>query len=364
MKHYFLYPIGYDFSKPLQYSNLLTIAYQRQKKEPIVFDLVECVPHEKQTYYGFLEKNLSKIKPEITEIDFSKYKTVAFMPGCTIPRYKANELFKSHNIKTVRDIDKADLVISNDKASEIILQRKLIAGKAHVLDHKIMTLYFGNYDSDVLPKLNNAISEGALIWTLIGVYDYMKDEMRITRTPNEYTYWTDTTSNLLAVSDISNMSNDLYLEKTVDEKVLSGLLGELAIDADTCQGIEELLKSDSLTDITMAMKVMTNSNFEKSYFYLMYLMHTYFKQFNRTTEINSVAFKSLREYLGFKRTDLHKKYGSHHIDEVIKAAIQNGMYDDNFMQKIYDVYPAEFNYNGSKYVKPLTFMLTDLGKDL
>jgi hypothetical protein len=40
------------------------------------------------------------------------------------------------------------------------------------------------------------------------------------------------------------------------------------------------------------------------------------------------------------------------------------MYDDTFMQKIYDVYPAEFNYNGSKYVKPLTFMLTDLGKDL
>ena len=87
----------------------------------------------------------------------------------------------------------------------------------------------------------------------------------------------------------------------------------------------------------------------------MYLVHTYYQKLHRVKESNTVGFKSLKEYLGFSKSTLHKKNSLQHIDHIIKAALNNGMYDDTFMEKIFRVYDAQFDYNKSEYVRPLTF---------
>jgi len=361
MKNYLFYPEGFDLNNPLNYNNLTCMRRIERRHTNVNFSFVEGFSYPDLNYRDLVEKTSVLYKPEISEIDFSKVKTVSFMLGCTVPRYKATELFKSKGVNVVRDKSKADLVIGNSKSVQHLIVDRLVATRCHILDKDILREFASVTMSNAL--IDNAlIYEDATYWTLPYVQSYM--EYILGKRSSDITYWHSQCKNIFAKSDIDAIRSELQLEKSVDEKVLSGLLGELVIDAETCQGIEDLLKSESSDNITMGMKVMTNCNFEKSYFYLMYLTHTYFKEFLRTKENNSVAFKSLKEYLGFSKSNMNRKERLHHIDGIIEAAIQNGMYDDNFMQKIYDIYPAEFNYNKSKYVKPLTFMLTDLGKNL
>jgi hypothetical protein len=370
MKHYFIYPHTYDLKSPFEHVNSSKITGYSLGMYPD-FNIVECKVFSNKEFSEFSET--FKYKPEVSDIDFSAHKKFYFMPGCTIPRYKVNDLLEKHNAASIRDPKKADVVITHKGIIDRQLKKCFLSYKSFEIDKNTLDIYLS------LSKVNDfkfsagSLLEGILhdpnvkLWGLPNTNHHLKLCVTGIAIPttfsNDERYNHGSLNHILSL-DVDNVLANLHFHKAADEKILSGLLGETEIDEEMCKGIEDLLKSDNRSDVAMAINVMVNSSFEKSYFRLMYLVHTYYQKLHTTKEAYLVGFKSLKEYIGFSKSHLSRKNGMHHIDHVIKAAIQNGMYDDTFMQKIYDVYPAEFDYIGSKYVKPLTFMLTDLGKGL
>jgi hypothetical protein len=280
---------------------------------------------------------------------------------------------EKHNATSIRDPKKADVVITHKGIIDRQLKKCFLSYKSFEIDKGMLDIYLSMSKVNDFKFSAGSLLEGILddpnvkLWGLPNTNHHLKLCVTGIAIPttfsNDERYNHDSLNHILSL-DVDNVLANLHFHKAADEKILSGLLGETEIDEEMCKGIEDLLKSDNRSDVAMAINVMVNSSFEKSYFRLMYLVHTYYQKLHTTKEAYLVGFKSLKEYIGFSKSHLSRKNGMHHIDHVIKAAIQNGMYDDTFMQKIYDVYPAEFDYIGSKYVKPLTFMLTDLGKGL
>lgn len=352
MTDYFVYPEDYyDITRPGSYHNIASLIHKRNHK-PLVF--LPCFATKSDNYYKlFGGINISEQK--VSKIDFSIHKNFYFHPGCKVPRYKVAELFKKHNAKTVRDPKKADLIITHDEAVKNYVDSNILSSRSEVVDKELLRAYIS-----AVKDITNTSELVALIdspdtrfWSIGSFKSYAHS--LIYNQGTYFNYWAAMYDNIILKADVKEKLNDFISQNMVDERVLSSLLGESAIDEEMCKGIEDLLKSDSRSDIAMAIQVMMNSSFEKSYFYLMYLVHTNYQKLHWVKESNTVGFKSLKEYLGFSKSTLHKKNSLHHIDHIIKAALNNGMYDDTFMEKIFRVYNAQFDYNKSGYVRPLTF---------
>lgn len=353
MTDYFVYPKDhYDITRPGNYYNVTNLRYKKYHK-PLVF--LPCFVTKSDNYHKLFDGiNISEQK--VSKIDFSIHKNFYFYPGCKVPRYKVAELFKKHNAKTVRDPKKADLIITHDEAVKNCVDSNTLALRSEVVDKKLLRTYISaakdTTDTSELVALID--SPDTRFWSTASFETYVNSLIHNQGT--SFNYWDTRYDNVILKADFQEKLNVFSSQKNmVDERVLSSLLGESAIDEEMCKGIEDLLKSGSHSDIAMAIQVMMNSSFEKSYFYLMYLVHIYYKKLHSVKESNTVGFKSLKEYLGFSKSTLHKKNGLQHIDYIIKAALNNGMYNDTFMEKIFCVYDAQFDYNKSKYVRPLTF---------
>jgi len=352
MTDYFVYPEDYyDITRPGSYHNVSNLRH-RIDHSPLVF--LPCFATKSDNYHKLFD-GINTSEQKVSKIDFSIHKNFYFHPGCKVPRYKVAELFKKHNAKTVRDPKKADLMITHDEAVKNYVDSNILSLRSEVVDKELLRAYISaakdTTDTSELVALID--SPDTRFWSVASFETYAN---RLIHNQGTYFNYSDIRyDNVILKADVKEKLNDFISQNMVDERVLSSLLGESEIDEEMCKGIEDLLKSNSHSDIAMAIQVMMNSSFEKSYFYLMYFVHTYYKKLHWVKESNTVGFKSLKEYLGFSKSTLHKKNSLQHIDHIIKAALNNGMYDDTFMKKIFRVYDAQFDYNNSDYVRPLTF---------
>jgi hypothetical protein len=304
--------------------------------------------------------------------DLSTIGQLYITPSCKLPRYKLRDLKEKHNVKVIRDANKADtIVIAKDEISQIskslygryiykkdefvnIFTRFLsepdlavkITKKNHrlpyswrTLDSSIIVNYWKKFIDDVKNvdvdyliasyQIKDKICN--LLVTILAenslMYHYMD-------TGEGGTGYTD----FYEGDDLARMA--LYSKKNVyTDASFQNLLGESIIDVNQYWFIDELLKNNEESNVEMGLTLMANCNFEQSTPYLMMLVSDHYFGHRHYNYCKSVAFKSLLSYLNYRR--YNERFS---LDQILDRAKELNLVTDDLKDVIKKRFLDSYNH--------------------
>jgi len=252
------------------------------------------------------------LKNKISVDDLSEIKTLYITPNSVVPRYRLKEIKEKYNIQVTRD---------PKKAGHRIIGATAISGD-------ISTIYgtYFTYSCDILnnlyPKLKEYIDSGnkrfyAFYTNLENlVSNITVDLSQKVVTILDYSFYKNATDFAIAIGtnvetlltrpgyesnqfmcvndDFIEILNILDQPFIIDTEFVSKL-GESKFNEDTFNFIVKLFKSDDANDRSLAVTMMSNTNFDESLPYLLLL----YQQFSGEIELTSksVSVKSLLNFL-------------------------------------------------------------------
>lgn len=283
-----------------------------------------------------------------------------FLPGVTIPRMKLKDIYNTHKIRTVRDVDLATRIfvgsktvdkITDDTWEFAVKTDSLITFIDAAFENKNMDEYYYN-------KLKDAL-------------EFYKNELVLT---NRHT------NNILSHSDIPYQVSDNWLNQgsnrfiTVTKdytKLFDELIGKdlyiedalmdyingpdaVIIDDQMFSTLSDMFNSDDRDNWMLSMEIMANCDYKKSLLYLALLFHDYGNRMENVSSKNHVNFKALTLYLNVNRGL------SITPDEVVDILIfKNGVTRDNMAIVLKLFGPRINTYGSSKHFIPKAVSFSD-----
>ena len=239
-----------------------------------------------------------------------------FLPGVNIPRVKLKDFALNYYIKTVRNVEDADVVFGSRLTNHKVLTRtwqtiirtedfkscfEAIADK-NILDdytvEKVKTaLEF--YNQDIIITDDRSVS----IISDVSLYkSYIISPGAILSSNKKNSYVKTVEDDYLDVALYLN-GKEVYDE----EALLKYINGDdaIVIDKEVYNQIAAMLDSSDSDNHVLAMELMANCKLEASLFYLLKLMGNYSHKLRDCKGINHVNFKSLLSYLGIDKYRMH-----------------------------------------------------------
>lgn len=294
------------------------------------------------TYYRWGDQDyLKPFKQTVAgkKLDLTNVKTIYFAPKCSIPRDKAKPFLEEKKIKIVRDKSIADVIIASVDSVEAGISK----------DH----LYYVER-SDIIPFING-FSQGVdkqrltdIINNFTGKYVivnkalvepfYITNHSAPTRIKQYNNYGPRLTgasfnSGSHQGSWISTVTDDYFLDaknfgNVYSQEEFNNLIGDTVIDRDAFESIQTMLKSMDKDNHLVAMTIMAGCNYEKSFVYLALLLEQFGNNaiYNHKYR-NSVAFKSLTNWLGYNKYRWDK-------DAILDVSIEKGLLTQELLDTI------------------------------
>lgn len=235
-----------------------------------------------------------------------------FFPGCSVPRYKVREKFactiKPSNATAAfiskNGLEGSDNTLTMHKAVATVDPEAFLywldntyQDNTHLL--LVSLLNNNNIEAIVLDENVWEQSKNANIWggnTRLsdavedGGCDISKYRMRHVRTENANQLFAFNRK----AADFAKMTCDIYLE----EDVLKELnVGKITIGPTKYQELRLFGANGDKENLVLMMELMSNSDFEKSVVYLLFLLKEFGTNISALKESSHVNFKSLLSYL-------------------------------------------------------------------
>ena len=233
-----------------------------------------------------------------------------FLPGVTVPRVKLKDLNATYKIKSVRDVNEANVFFIGSKTKDVFTD--------YSWEHRIET-----------EKLKEFI-EAARANNCIADYYYQKFVDAVEFYPYEEIIINYGTRRLILDNDISFYISDSgfygsekFMKLSKEHKELyeqikdKGLHSEesiyeyingpdaVTIDQNMFEILGDMFKSSDTDNHVLAMEIMANSDYKSSILYLCFLLHDYHPTIENRRERTHVNFKSLLMYMGRTTGNVH-----------------------------------------------------------
>jgi hypothetical protein len=308
--------------------------------------------------------------------DWSQVKTIAFTPGVVVPRYKMQKLKESTGLAVVRDISKADIVITSVRSVSDLVDKHVeyAHGTMSVAD---LSKYIMSYPSSLkIPGMTyvygvlNNLGPNTEVFVK---YDFIKfiSYYHLTETQPSKKYYEHTIPNSIALdqchpgiftkegkAEIEKFSN----YKLITENDLNALLGESVIDAEAYEMITKMIQSDNYDDRNVAISIVGNCNFVDSY---KYALAWFINNIEYITMCkHPVAFKAFKSFIGYEKVLKRGSSYFFHIDKIMEGALTNRVYHDGFMEELMQIDDLPISWEKSKLIKPIKFDITQEGRDI
>lgn len=236
---------------------------------------------------------------DIPEFDKNNLKDAKFYrtPKLALPQNKMQLLKDKYNVKVVRDIDKADYVITSDRYFESLTQY-------YWYDYYSATVIKEQY----LPKIKTEVSE--FIYNKISdfVNHAEREEGFIqihARFPYNFGLPIATVHRKLRdghcfwmVKDAKNFNFLLdNSDKLVRDSQIVNYCNEdsVILSPEECKSISQMIQSGEKDTMSLALEMMANCNVEKSYDKIALIFAFYRYEITNANNWNSVNIKSLRK---------------------------------------------------------------------
>ena len=248
-----------------------------------------------------------------TVIDWDKMSTMYFHPSCTVPRFKLQAFCADKKVKSIRDKDKADVILYGSNFSNNIVNAdcsnfvKRIALIKRMKKHR----YKRNLHTEIIPALEAMTDEYIVLpEDYQNDNDLEKDNTYPDQIIVNYNYIQEYDKYVLIQSD-----NFYHQDNVLAE------LGSGAMDDATYRRLCDMFSSKDQENHVVAMEVMSNCNYKESIVYLLELMRRYYGGpiFN-SSERKHVSFKALRLYLQYEPRTINEG-----MDSLVKGVIAKGL---------------------------------------
>jgi len=249
-----------------------------------------------------LYKDISKKNLDITNVN-----TIHFYNKCTVPRFKLKDFCTANSISSVRDSNKADIVILGPESIDttiytsystiiepevlytiLFTHKDILLGEFSNLDQFLSDLksctckyIFNTQDYAYYAFRKIFISKG-LIKISEQLQGFIVARFSITNDPS-------------FVDKLIDPNNNFYGQDSILRLLNIGAI----INKEVSDQISALIDSEDKQNVVVAMEIMANCNYEESIIYLCLLFRNYYgTKFRSVKENNAVNFKSLKKYLG------------------------------------------------------------------
>ena len=287
-----------------------------------------------------------------------------FLPGINIPRVKLKNLTLSHNVKSIRDIDKSSAVFANSFTFSKMVESKYYS----TLPTSLFRQYFEIIKDD-LDSVQVGMVEASL-------ESYSNDVILL----DYHTRSAMTDDNLTSIKNNSDFINQVHDQESSDrfnvlnedQVVLFKLLATreifqetdiiellngdkaLSIDDEVFNQLSEMMNSSDIENHTLVMEIIANCEYRTSLLYLMVLFEKYGYIFMRSRVKSHINFKSLLSYLDLSTHNMNVT-----IDTIMELFIKREVLTEKWIDTLLSIYDSEVRRGESSYFKCKTMTLND-----
>jgi|TARA_R110000765_G_scaffold423491_1_gene532464 hypothetical protein len=237
------------------------------------------------------------------KIDFNKVETIYRTPKLSLPREKLNVINNKYNTKTIRDINKADCIITSGLYIQSLIDTtwsNLVIGTELL---EMLYKYKGKHG------FNTVQLENEFIANITDGHYYTF------QTPSTY-YWdvkgTDTQNFVNRIENLGNsrgyhsyitphnklMHDTLYNNRDIVilDKYVNSIATEdsLTIDTKVYNQLKAMFSSSDKENIVLGMEIIANCNVEESKGFIALLFFNHSQSFRDAKSWNHVNFKTIR----------------------------------------------------------------------
>jgi hypothetical protein len=263
---------------------------------------------------GFNTEVVDSFKLLKTPYTPNKGDKIYFLPGVNVPRVKFKNVCVEHGIKTIRDVEQANIIFASKKSiSDITTDHWCYKCKTE--DFKaFIKLYEAEMDGHNLDKLETALEYYDQEFIAI---DYNLTDWIINTVDDADPSFRYSDRLSMIKDEYVDLFNALQTKEILDEaSVINVLNGEDATEIDKVmfEHLSDMFDSSDNDNHVLAMEIMANSKYVESLIYLELLFYKFNHAISNTNSKNHVNFKSLISYLG-----KDKNYLGTDIDDIVNS---------------------------------------------
>lgn len=302
-------------------------------------------------------------------LDLTNVKSIYFTPKVNVPRERVRPFLEDKGIKIVRDLNKADVIITCQDFYDSNIKHSYndyvkVTGLKYFLSNFKDTCNA----KEVLAQVNAYLAAEQITYCILDDRNKLnviyKDHHKM---PSKHkTYWGNgyeyryedvdfnhspiSRNSMSFIEDIS-IYTPPFSAKAYDQKDLISLLGETVIDKEAYESIRSMFKSLDKTNHLMGITIMANSNYEQSFMYLALLLEEFGRSvIDNHSYKNTVAFKSLTKWMGYNKYRFDK-------DRIFDISIEKGLLTPELLDIIKKEY-AEGSATYSNHYEVVDIRLT------
>lgn len=272
-----------------------------------------------------------------------------FLPGVTVPRVKMKDLHRDHNVKSVRDIEDANIIFVGAKTADILtdysweVPMDAVEFRKFILTAKDKGLITDYY----FDKLQTALEfyTNDLIIIDSSASRLLFDDDISFRVPSEFY---NSSSRFMKISkDYVDLYNTIKDKQLCSEDAIYEYINgtdAVSIDQSMYEILCDMFKSDDSDNHVLAMEIMANCDYKSSILYLGYLFNGYRYQIENRRERTHVNFKSLLTYMG--RTPGHVFMDK---DEMVTLMMKKKLLTKEYFFNMCEKFSDELTYSSHHF---------------
>ena len=282
----------------------------------------------------------------------SKGDKIYFLPGVNVPRVKFKNVCVEYGIKTIRDIEQANVIFGSKKSINDITTSTWTY-KCKTEDFKaLIKLYESEIDDHNLEKIETALEfyDNEYVAIDYNLYDWIINKLPEIKIDSRYSERLS-----MVKEEYVDLYNSLQTKEILDEStVINVLNGEDAAEIDKLmfEHLSDMFQSSDTDNHVLAMEIMANSKYVESLIYLELLFYRFAHKISDRHTKNHVNFKSLISYLA-----KDKSYLATDIDDIAKSLVNKDQFTTDKLEIIMEYLSNDIQRTGdSKYftVKTIT----------
>lgn len=272
-----------------------------------------------------------------------------FLPGVTVPRVKMKDLHRDHNVKSVRDIEDANIIFVGAKTADTLtdysweVPMDAVEFRKFILTAKDKGLITDYY----FDKLQTALEfyTNDLIIIDSSASRLLFDDDISFRVPSEFY---NSSSRFMKISkDYVDLYNTIKDKQLCSEDAIYEYINgtdAVTIDQSMYEILCDMFKSDDSDNHVLAMEIMANCDYKSSILYLGYLFNGYRYQIENRRERTHVNFKSLLTYMG--RTPGHVFMDK---DEMVTLMMKKKLFTKEYFFNMCEKFSDELTFSSSHH---------------
>lgn len=272
-----------------------------------------------------------------------------FLPGVTVPRVKMKDLHKDFNVRSVRDIEEANIIFTGSKTISTIFD--------YNWEYRTETVKFKEFIETAKEK--GLIADYYYDKLATALEFYTEDDVIIDISARRLLYDNNisfyiTESNyygsgkfMFVSPEYAQLYNNLkdkqlYLEDSLYEYING--TDAVTIDSSMHEILQEMFKSSDTDNHVLAMEIMANSDYKSSILYLCYLLCDNSYNIEQRKERTHVNFKSLLTYMG--RTTGNVRLNK---DEMVNLMLRKKLFTKEYFFNMCKKFKSEIEYSSSDH---------------